>query len=408
MTEHVPVPLIKADRISAIGVSEILQIAAKAARMKAAGRPVIILGQGEPDFDTPDNVKEAACRAIAAGDTKYTPLDGTPDLKRAVQRKFSRENGLAFELEEITVAPGAKQIIYNAFMATLNAGDEVVLTAPFWTTYADIVTIAAGRPVVVPCCEANGFRLAAEELDAAITPRTRWLLLNSPSNPSGAAYSAEHLKALAGVLRRHPHVWLLTDDIYEHLVYDDDKPFVTLLQVAPDLRGRTLTMNGVSKAYAMTGWRIGYAAGPASLVKAMAVVQSQSSSNPCSISQAAAVEALNGPQGVLAERRTAFKGRRDVVVAMINEARGLTCRTPEGAFYVYPNCAGVIGLKTPQGNILADDCDFCDYLLEAAEIAVVPGTFFGLAPHFRISYAASMESLTEACARIQRACNALS
>lgn len=408
MTEHVAIPLVKADRISGIGVSEILQIAAKAARMKAAGRPVIVLGQGEPDFDTPENVKEAACRAIAAGATKYTALDGTPELKRAVQRKFSRENGLAFELDQITVAPGAKQIIYNAFMATLNAGDEVVLAAPFWTTYADIVTIADGRPVVVPCGEADGFRLAAGELEAAITPRTRWLLLNSPSNPSGAAYSAGHLRTLAEVLRRHPQVWLLTDDIYEHLVYDDDKPFVTMLQVAPDLRGRTLTMNGVSKAYAMTGWRIGYAAGPAGLVNAMAVVQSQSSSNPCSISQAAAVEALDGPQEVLAGRRSAFKARRDMVVAMINEARGLTCRTPEGAFYVYPGCAGVIGLKTPQGKVLADDRDFCDYLLETAEVAVVPGTCFGLSPHFRISYAASMESLKEACIRIQRACAALS
>ena len=408
MTEHVAIPLVKAGRIGGIGVSEILQIAAKAARMKAQGRPVILLGQGEPDFDTPDNIKEAACRAIAAGDTKYTPLDGTPELKRAVQRKFSRENGLAFELDQITIAPGAKQIIYNAFMATLNAGDEVVLPAPFWTTYADIVTIADGKPVVVPCREADGFRLTAGELEAAITPRTRWLLLNSPSNPSGAAYSAGHLTALAEVLRRHPQVWLLTDDIYEHLVYDDDKPFVTMLQVAPDLCGRTLTMNGVSKAYAMTGWRIGYAAGPSNLIKAMAVVQSQSSSNPCSISQAAAVEALDGPQEVLSGRRAAFKARRDMVVAMLNEARGLTCRTPEGAFYVYPGCAGVIGLKTPQGKVLADDRDFCDYLLEAAEVAVVPGTCFALAPHFRISYAASMESLKEACIRIQHACAVLS
>jgi aspartate aminotransferase len=408
MTGHIATPLITADRVNGIAVSEILQIAAKAARLKATGRPVIVLGQGEPDFDTPDNIKEAACRAIAAGATKYTPLDGTPELKRAVQRKFSVENGLEFDITEITIAPGGKQIIYNAFMATLNAGDEVILAAPFWTSYADIVTIADGKPVPVPCREANGFRLAADELEAAITPRTRWLLLNSPSNPSGATYSARDLQALAEVLRRHPNVWLLSDDIYEHLVYDEDKPFATMLQVAPDLRGRTLTMNGVSKAYAMTGWRIGYAAGPKELVKAMAIVQSQSSSNPCSISQMAAVEALTGPQEILASRRAAFKTRRDLVVAMINEAKGLTCRTPEGAFYVYPGCAGVLGLGTPQGIVLKDDRDFCDYLLEAADVAVVPGTCFGLAPHFRISYAASIDSLKEACTRIQAACMALS
>jgi aspartate aminotransferase len=408
MTGHIATPLITADRVNGIAVSEILQIAAKAARLKATGRPVIVLGQGEPDFDTPDNIKEAACRAIAAGATKYTPLDGTPELKRAVQRKFSVENGLEFDITEITIAPGGKQIIYNAFMATLNAGDEVILAAPFWTSYADIVTIADGKPVPVPCREANGFRLAADELEAAITPHTRWLLLNSPSNPSGATYSARDLQALAEVLRRHPNVWLLSDDIYEHLVYDEDKPFATMLQVAPDLRGRTLTMNGVSKAYAMTGWRIGYAAGPKELVKAMAIVQSQSSSNPCSISQMAAVEALTGPQEILASRRAAFKTRRDLVVAMLNETKGLTCRTPEGAFYVYPGCAGVLGLGTPQSIVLKDDRDFCDYLLEAADVAVVPGACFGLAPHFRISYAASIESLKEACARIQAACMALS
>lgn len=408
MTGHIATPLITADRVNGIAVSEILQIAAKAARLKATGRPVIVLGQGEPDFDTPDNIKEAACRAIAAGATKYTPLDGTPELKRAVQRKFSVENGLEFDITEITIAPGGKQIVYNAFMATLNAGDEVFLAAPFWTSYADIVTIADGKPVPVPCREANGFRLAADELEAAITPHTRWLLLNSPSNPSGATYSARDLQALAEVLRRHPNVWLLSDDIYEHLVYDEDKPFATMLQVAPDLRGRTLTMNGVSKAYAMTGWRIGYAAGPKELVKAMAIVQSQSSSNPCSISQMAAVEALTGPQEILASRRAAFKTRRDLVVAMLNETKGLTCRTPEGAFYVYPGCAGVLGLGTPQSIVLKDDRDFCDYLLEAADVAVVPGACFGLAPHFRISYAASIESLKEACARIQAACMALS
>lgn len=408
MTGHIATPLITADRVNGIAVSEILQIAAKAARLKATGRPVIVLGQGEPDFDTPDNIKEAACRAIAAGATKYTPLDGTPELKRAVQRKFSVENGLEFDITEITIAPGGKQIVYNAFMATLNAGDEVILAAPFWTSYADIVTIADGKPVPVPCREANGFRLAADELEAAITPHTRWLLLNSPSNPSGATYSARDLQALAEVLRRHPNVWLLSDDIYEHLVYDEDKPFATMLQVAPDLRGRTLTMNGVSKAYAMTGWRIGYAAGPKELVKAMAIVQSQSSSNPCSISQMAAVEALTGPQEILASRRAAFKTRRDLVVAMLNETKGLTCRTPEGAFYVYPGCAGVLGLGTPQSIVLKDDRDFCDYLLEAADVAVVPGACFGLAPHFRISYAASIESLKEACARIQAACMALS
>lgn len=399
--------LVTADRINRIEVSKILQIAAKAARMKATGRDVIVLGQGEPDFDTPDNVKEAACRAIAAGATKYTALDGTPDLKRAVQQKFRVENGIEFDIAEISIAPGGKQVIYNAFMATLNPGDEVVLTAPFWTSYADMVIISGGTPVVVGCREENGFRLAPEDLDAAITPRTRWLLLNSPSNPTGAAYSAEHLGSVAEVLRRHPHVWLLTDDIYEHLVYDEDKPFATMLQVAPDLRHRTLTMNGVSKAYAMTGWRIGYAGGPKALIGAMAVVQSQSSSNPCSVSQAAAVEALTGPQDVLATRRAAFKERRDMVVSMLNDVDGLTCRTPEGAFYVYPSCAGLLGRKTPDGKILSDDRDFCDHVLETVDVAVVPGTYFGLAPYFRISYAASMDSLREACKRIRQACETL-
>ncbi|MCX8998355.1 pyridoxal phosphate-dependent aminotransferase [Rhizobiaceae bacterium BDR2-2] len=400
-------PFRRATRIGAIGVSEILKIGARAAALRREGRPVIVLGAGEPDFDTPENVKEAAIRAIRDGETKYTILDGTPAMKAAVSEKFRRENGLAYAPDEITVGAGAKQILYNAFMATLDAGDEVILAAPYWTSYADIVAISGGTAVPVVCREENGFRLDPADLEAAITPKTRWLLLNSPSNPSGAAYGEQALRAILAVLKRHPHVWLMMDDIYEHLVYDG-MDFVTAVQLEPSLKDRTLTVNGVSKAYAMTGWRIGYAGGPKALIAAMAVVQSQSTSNPCSVSQAAAIEALTGPQDVLAGRRAAFAARRDRVVAGLNAIEGITCRTPEGAFYTFANCAGVIGRRTPQGEAIATDSDFCRYLLDAADVAVVPGSCFGVAPYFRISYAASMDSLEEALARIAKACGALS
>ena len=396
----------RAGRIAAIGVSEILVISETARRMKRAGKPVIVLGAGEPDFDTPDNVKEAAVRAIRDGETKYTALDGTPELKAAIIEKFRRENRLDFTPAEIIAGAGAKQVLFNAFMATLDQGDEVVLAAPYWTTYADIVAIAGGTPVAVAGREANGFRITAEDLEAAITPRTRWLLLNSPSNPSGAAYRAEHLRPLLDVLLRHPQVWLMTDDIYEHLLYDG-LAFVTPLELEPSLRDRTLTVNGVSKAYAMTGWRLGYGAGPAELVAAMAVVQSQATTNPASPSQAAAIEALTGPQGIVAERRADFERRRDLVVARLNAIPGISCRRPEGAFYIFSNCAGVIGKSIRSGMIIDSDSAYCRYLLDEAYVAVVPGSCFGLAPYFRISYAAAEATLIEACDRIARATEAL-
>ncbi|MGL4287511.1 MAG: pyridoxal phosphate-dependent aminotransferase [Phreatobacter sp.] len=395
-----------ARRISAIGVSEILKIGAVAARLKREGRPVIVLGAGEPDFDTPDHVKAAAEKAIRAGQTKYTTLDGTAELKAAIAGKFRRENGLDYAADEITVGAGAKQVIHNAFMATLNPGDEVILAAPYWTSYADMVQIAEGQPINVVCREDNGFRLDAADLERAITPRTRWLLLNSPSNPTGSAYSEAQLRPILEVLKRHPHVWLIADDIYEHLIYDG-LPFVTAAQIEPGLKGRTLTVNGVSKAYAMTGWRIGYAGGPKELIAAMAVVQSQSTTNPSSVSQAAAVEALTGPQDLLAERCAAFQRRRDLVVDALNAIDGVTCRRPEGAFYTFASCAGLIGRHTPQGTLIDSDSAFCRYLLEQHDVAVVPGSCFGLAPYFRISYAASETSLQEATGRIARACREL-
>lgn len=396
----------RAQRIAAIEVSEILRIGALAAQRRREGRPVIVLGAGEPDFETPDHIKEAAVAAIRAGQTRYTVLDGTAELKAAIQGKFRRENGLDFGLDEITAGAGAKQVMYNAFMATLDAGDEVILAAPYWTSYADMVLIAGGRPVVVPCTEANGFRLQAQDLEAAITPRTRWLLLNSPSNPSGAAYDEQQLRPLLEVLRRHPQVWLLSDDIYEHLLYDG-AAFVTAAQLEPELKERTLTVNGVSKSYAMTGWRLGYGAGPKSLIAAMAVVQSQSTSNACSISQAAAAAALNGPQDLVAQWRGAFQRRRDFVVERLNAIEGISCRRPEGAFYTFASCAGLIGRRTPAGGVIDGDSAFCRYLLEAHDVAVVPGSCFGLAPYFRISYAASDADLREACDRIAAACAAL-
>ncbi|OZI68086.1 pyridoxal phosphate-dependent aminotransferase [Bordetella genomosp. 1] len=396
----------RASRIAKIEVSEILRIGARAAQLKREGRDVIVLGAGEPDFDTPDNVKQAAVRAIEAGETKYTLLDGTIALKTAIAGKFKRENGLDFGLDQITASAGAKQVIHNALMATLDAGDEVIVVTPYWTSYADMITIAGGTTVQVDAREENGFLLDPADLERAITPRTRWLMLNSPSNPSGAAYDEARLRAIADVLLRHPHVWLLADDIYEHLIYDGFA-FKTMVQVEPKLADRTLTVNGLSKAYAMTGWRLGYAGGPKELIAAMAVVQSQSTSNPCSVTQAAAIEALNGPQDVLAERRESFRRRRDLVVDALNAIPGIRCRRPEGAFYTYANCEGVLGKTTPKGQKLATDADFCAYLLNDHDVAVVPGSIFGLAPYFRISYATSEAQLRTAMERIGRAVSEL-
>lgn len=396
-----------ASRIASIGVSKILAIGARATALKREGRPIIILGAGEPDFDTPDNVKQAAKAAIDRGDTKYTALDGSPELKKAVAEKFRRENGIDYALDEITVATGAKQILFNAFMASVDPGDEVIIPTPYWTSYSDIVEICGGVPVLVPCEAEAGFRLSAKQLEEAITPRTRWVLLNSPSNPSGAAYGEEHYRPLLDVLLRHPHVWLMVDDMYEHIVYDGFK-FVTPVALEPSLKERTLTINGVSKAYAMTGWRIGYAGGPRALIKAMAVIQSQATSCPSSISQAASVEALNGPQDFLRERQRSFQHRRDLVVAGLNAIDGIRCRVPEGAFYTFAGCAGLIGKTTPKGRLIATDADFTDYLLDDADVAVVPGSAFGLSPYFRISYATSEAELKEALSRIARACLALS
>lgn len=392
-----------AKRLSRIKPSATIAVTSKARELKAAGRDVIGLGAGEPDFDTPDSIKEAAIAAIQAGDTKYTAVDGTPALKQAIRDKFLRDNGLDYALDEITVGTGGKQVLYNALMATLDPGDEVVIPAPYWVSYPDMVALAEGEPVAVACSANTGFKLLPEMLEEAITPKTKWLILNSPSNPSGAAYTAAELEALADVLRAHPQVWVMTDDMYEHLVYDDFA-FATLAEVAPDLKERTLTVNGVSKAYCMTGWRIGFAGGPKPLIKAMATIQSQSTSNPSSVSQAAAVAALNGSQDFIPAHNEVFKQRRDLVVAALNRCQGLHCPTPEGAFYVYPSCAGTIGKRTPDGKRIETDEDFVTYLLESEGVAVVQGSAFGLAPHFRISYATATEALEEACRRIERAC----
>lgn len=388
-----------ARRLDGIGVSKILQISARARELRAQGRPVITLGAGEPDFPTPDNVKQAAVAALAADDTHYTPLDGTPALKKAIQQKFARDNDLAFELDQITVGAGAKQILFNAFMATLEAGDEVVIPAPFWTSYTDIVGICGARVVTADCRQQDGFKLQAADLARAITPNTRWLLINSPGNPSGAVYTRDDYLPILDLMREHPRVRLLADDIYEHIVYDGVE-FATPAQFAPDLGERILTVNGVSKAYAMTGWRIGYAAGPAALIRAMAVVQSQSTSCPSSISQAAAVEALTGPQDYLAGRRQSFAARRDLVVAALDAIDGIDCPLPKGAFYTFASCAGLLGRSTPAGERIDTDADFCRLLLEQADVAVVPGSAFGLSPFFRISYATSEAELREALARI--------
>ena len=386
--------------------SPTIAISAKARALAREGRNIIGLAAGEPDFDTPDNIKDAAIKAIRDGKTKYTDPDGMPELKEAVCAKFARENGLTYKPSQIHVAPGGKPVIYNAFLATLNPGDEVIVPGPYWVSYPDMALLAGGEPVFAATTIEDGFKLRPSALEAAITPRTKWLVLNSPSNPSGAAYTRGELAALGEVLKRHPHVWILTDDIYEHLVYGDFE-FTTIAQVCPELYDRTLTMNGVSKAYAMTGWRIGYAGGPEPLIKLMAKAISQTTSNPTSISQYASVEALNGPQDFLPVRAAAFEKRRDLVVSMLNQAPGLRCPTPEGAFYVYPSCEGLIGKKAPNGNLITSDADFAVELLEAEGVAVVHGEAFGLSPFFRISYATSTEVLEDACTRIQRFCASL-
>jgi aspartate aminotransferase len=383
--------------------SATIAVTDKARQLKAAGRNVIGLGAGEPDFDTPANVKLAAIKAIEAGKTKYTAVDGIPELKDAIVAKFKRENGLTYVPNQITVGTGGKQVLYNALMATINPGDEVIIPAPYWVSYPEMVALAGGEPVPVVCTAEHGFKLQAADLEKAITPKTKWIILNSPSNPTGAAYTEAEMKALTDVLVKHPHVWVMTDDMYEHLVYDNFK-FVTPAQVEPKLLDRTLTVNGVSKAYSMTGWRIGYAGGPTQLIKAMATIQSQSTSNPSSISQWAALEALNGPQDFIATNAELFKGRRDLVVSMLNQANGIQCPRPEGAFYVYPSCAGTMGKTTPSGKKLENDEDFVTELLESEGVAVVHGSAFGLGPAFRISYATKNSDLEEACNRIQRFC----
>ena len=395
-----------ADRLDRISPSQTMAITAQAAALKAAGRDIISLSAGEPDFDTPDNIKDAAVRAIRDGDTKYTAVGGTPALKRAVCTKFARDNGIDYRSDEVIVSTGGKQVIFNALLATLEPGDEVIIPAPGWVSYPDIVALADGTPVVVPCGPNAGFKMRAEQLAEAITPRTKWVILNSPSNPTGAAYSADELRPLARVLLDHPHVWILADDIYEKLVYGS---FVasTILQVEPALRSRTLTMNGVSKAYAMTGWRIGYAGGPSALIRAMDKLQSQSTSNPSSVSQAAALEALTGPQDSVARMAEAYERRRDLVVAALNRTPGLACHTPEGAFYVFPSLAGVLGRRSPAGTPLETDEDFAVALLAEEGVATVHGSAFMFPGHFRISYALDDASLREACARIERFCTAI-
>ena len=394
------------DTLKRVKPSATIAVTNKARELQAAGRDVIGLGAGEPDFDTPGNIKDAAKRAIDAGRTKYTAVDGIPELKAAIAAKFLRENGLSYTPAQITVGAGGKQVLYNALMATLNPGDEVIVPAPYWVSYPDMVLLAGGTPVVVPAGIETNFKLTAEALEAAITTRTKWFIFNSPSNPTGAGYARDELMALTDVLMRHPHVWVMSDDMYEHLVFEGFE-FCTPAQVEPGLYERTLTCNGVSKAYAMTGWRIGYGGGPADLIKAMGTIQSQSTSNPSSVSQYAALEALSGPQDFLPEFRAAFQRRRDLVVGMLNEAEGVTCPTPEGAFYVYPDISGCIGKTSAGGARIDGDEAFATALLEEEGVAVVFGAAFGLSPNFRVSYATSDEVLREACTRIQRFCAGL-
>ena len=394
------------DTLTRVKPSPTIAVTTKAAELKAAGRDIIGLGAGEPDFDTPQNIKDAAKRAIDAGRTKYTAVDGIPELKAAICGKFLCENGLTYTPNQISVGTGGKQILYNALMATCNPGDEVIIPAPYWVSYPDMVYLAGGTPIAIACGIESNFKLTPAQLEAAITPKTKWFIFNSPSNPTGAAYSRAEIKALTDVLMRHPQVWVMSDDIYEHLTFDDFK-FATPAEVEPGLYDRTLTCNGVSKAYAMTGWRIGYAAGPIALIKAMAMIQSQSTSNPSSISQHAALEALTGPQDFLAPNRKLFQGRRDLVVSMLNQAKGIRCPRPQGAFYVYPDISGCIGMATPGGTVLTNDEVFATALLEETGVAVVFGAAFGLSPNFRVSYATSDAVLTEACSRIQRFCASL-
>ena len=394
------------DSLNRINASPTIAITNKAQAMQADGLNVIGLAAGEPDFDTPENIRAAGIAAINGGKTRYTAVDGIAELKKAIVAKFKRENELDYKPVQVSVGTGGKQVLFNALMATVNPGDEVIVPAPYWVSYPDIVMLAGGKPVVVQGDPSKGFKLQAADLEKAITPKTKWLILNSPSNPSGAAYSRSEMKALTDVLVKHPHVWVLTDDMYEHLVYDDFK-FVTPAQIEPSLYERTLTMNGVSKSYCMTGWRIGYAAGPEQLIKAMAKLQSQSTSNPSSVSQWAAVEALNGPQDFIPKHNKIFKERRDLVVSMLNQAKGLTCLTPEGAFYVYPSCAGTIGKTAPSGKVISSDEDFVSELLATEGVAAVHGAAFGTSPYFRISYATATTILEDACTRIQRFCGNL-
>jgi aspartate aminotransferase len=390
-----------ADALSRVKPSATIAVQQMARELKAKGRDVIALGAGEPDFDTPDNIKNAAIEAIRRGETKYPPVSGIAPLREAVAAKFKRENNLDYKPEQTIVATGGKQILFNALMATLNSGDEVIIPRPYWVSYPEMVALCGGTSVFAETSIDNGFKLTAAALEKVITPKTKWLIMNSPSNPSGAAYTEDELKALAAVLMKHSHVWTLTDDMYEHLTYGDFV-FRTIAEVEPALYERTLTMNGVSKAYAMTGWRIGYAAGPIQLIKAMDMIQGQQTSGACSIAQWAAVEALNGPQDFVAKNKAIFQGRRDLVVSMLNQAKGITCPVPEGAFYVYPSCEKLIGAKAPSGKVISNDEDFVTELLEAEGVAVVHGSAFGLGPNFRISYATSDELLEEACIRIQR------
>ncbi|WP_050523229.1 pyridoxal phosphate-dependent aminotransferase [Pseudorhodobacter wandonensis] len=394
------------DTLARVKPSPTIAVTTKANELKAAGKDVIGLGAGEPDFDTPQNVKDAAKAAIDAGKTKYTAVDGIPELKKAICAKFERENGLKYAPNQVSVGTGGKQILYNALMATCNPGDEVIIPAPYWVSYPDMVLLAGGTPVAVAAGIETDFKLQPEQLEAAITPKTKWFIFNSPSNPTGAGYTRAELKALTDVLMRHPHVWVMSDDMYEHLVFDDFE-FCTPAQVEPGLYDRTLTCNGVSKAYAMTGWRIGYAAGPVALIKAMGTIQSQSTSNPCSVSQYAALEGLTGPQEFLTENKALFQRRRDLVVGMLNEAPGITCPKPEGAFYVYPDISGCIGKTSAGGAKIVDDEAFATALLEETGVAVVFGAAFGLSPNFRVSYATSDAALKEACTRIQTFCAGL-
>ena len=395
------------ETLKRIKPSPTIAVTDKARALKQAGKNVIGLGAGEPDFDTPDNIKKAAIKAIESGRaSKYTAVDGIPELKAAISRKFKRENNLDYKPSQIIVGTGGKQVLYNALMATLNPGDEVIIPAPYWVSYPDMVLLAGGTPVEVMTTMADGFKMKSEALEKAITPNTKWIIFNSPSNPTGAAYTHAELKAITDVLLRHPQVWVMTDDMYEHLVYDDFK-FSSPAEVEPALYDRTLTINGTSKAYCMTGWRIGYAGGDEKLIKAMAMLQSQSTSNPAAVSQWAAVEALDGPQDFIPKHNKIFKERRDLCVSMLNQANGIQCPRPEGAFYVYPSCAGTIGKKAPSGNVISNDEQFVTELLETEGVAVVQGSAFGLGPAFRISYATKTSDLEDACNRIQRFCGNL-